>query len=218
MSTFITPPEFSGTGELTASTGLSTVHQGRWLFSQAGYNDGITFGVSIGWPTPEYSSSNYGAAPPPSSEILSAGRLRLEATNWPIPDGNSLTSYTDPSSGQTYSAEQCQILITGAWSVLRGVNSNSYNSFGVLRSGRTHTDQGSRDMDPWLLSYTAPRVTYVIQGSAVTGGAQNTFASHVFFCDVEEAARGDNSNFAFQSNTVVRPAWAYSYVRRWQIN
>lgn len=217
MPQFITPPELSGVGELTASTGLEVQEQGLWQFSQAGYNDGVTFGVSIGWPNSAYLGTSTYGAPPPPRDPLSAGQLRLRAQGWSIPGGNDLTSYTDPDTGITYGAELCKITITGAWSVTREVNSDSYNSFGVERAGRTETDLGSRDMDPWLLSYTSPQATYVIQGSGVEGGALDTFTGHEFRCDITETARTTNSNYAFQSNTTCRPAWIYVYIRQWQV-
>jgi len=210
MPTFIAPSEFSGQAELTASTGLTVISPGQWKFSQAGYNDGATFGLSLNWPIRDVVTA-------PKAPI-DGGLLHLRAQNWSIPDGSFLTAWTDPDSGITYSANQCQIIITGSWSVRRQVNSNSYNSFGVERGGRTQTDLGSRDMIPSLLSYLSPRATYVIQGSAVTGGAQNTFESHVFECRITEFANTDNSNYMFQSNTIVTPVWIYAYTRRWQID
>jgi hypothetical protein len=218
MAHFITPPELSGVSELTASNGLEIQEQGLWQFSQSGYNDGATFGVSIGWPDPAILGDRTSGAPPLPRAPLSAGELRLRAQGWSIPGGNELLPYTDPGTGITYAADRCQIMIMGAWSVERAVNSNSYNSFGVEREGRTDTDLGSRDMDPWLLSYTSPQASYVIQGAEVTGGAQDTFTGHEFRCSITESARTDNSNSAFQSNTVARPTWIYVYIRRWQID
>jgi len=218
VAQFITPPELSGTGELTASNGLVVQSQGLWQFSQAGYNDGATFGLSLGWPDQSYVGEYTYGAPPPPREPLSGGELLLRAQGWSIPGGTALEPYTDPGTGVTYPAAACQIVIMGAWSVSRLVNSNSYNSFGVQRTGRTETDLGSRDMDPWLLSYTSPQASYVIQGSAVEGGAQDTFTGHEFRCRITETATTDNSNYAFQSNTTVRPTWIYVYIRRWQIS
>jgi len=217
MPDFITPLEFSGVAALTASTGLVVIDAGAWLFSQAGYNNGLTFGLSLSWPNTAYNGQFSYGAPPPPGQPISGGTLRLQAQGWSIPGGSALTEYTDPETGDYYSAAQCQITIVGAWSVARLVNSNSFNSFGVALAGRTSTDLGARDMDPWLLSYDSPRATYVIQGSEVDGGAQDTFSSHVFECVITETARTDNSNYMFQSNTVVTPAWIYQYQRQWQI-
>jgi hypothetical protein len=217
MPDFITPPEFSGVAALTASTGLAVVEAGLWQFSQAGYNDGVTFGLSLSWPNSAYNGQFSYGAPPPPRQPISGGTLRLQAQAWPIPGGSVLTAYTDPITGDYYSAAQCRITIVGAWSVTRQVNSNSFNSFGVELAGGTDTDLGSRDMDPWLLSYDSPRVSYVIQGAEVAGGAQDTFTPHVFYCEITESARTDNSNYMFQSNTVVSPAWIYQYQRQWQI-
>jgi hypothetical protein len=197
---FITPIEFQGSAELSASTGLEVVELGNWQFNQPGYVDYATFGVSLTHPEP-----------------LESGLLHLRARNWNIAViGNDLTPYTDPDSGITYSAEQCRITVKGFWSVVRQVNSNSYNSFGVDHLGETVTDQGSRSMTPWLLNFTASPTTYVIQGSAVTGGARNTFSSHEFYCRITESASTDNSNGLFQSNTTARPVWVYSYSKQWQ--
>jgi hypothetical protein len=219
MPQFITPASLSGVGELTASTGLVIQNQGTWQFSQAGYNDGATFGVALGYPSGLLGPSDfyYGPRDPGRAPTQSAGELILRAQGWLIPGGNDLISYTDPITGITYPADACQITITGSWVVKREVNSNSYNSFGVERAGRTETDLGSRDMAPWLLSYTSPQASYVIQGSAVEGGAQDTFSGHEFRCRVTETADTDNSNLAFQSNTICRPSWIYMYVRRWQV-
>ncbi len=218
MIQWIEPVSQSGTGELTVSTGLVIQEQGLWQFSQAGYNDGATFGVSLAFPRGSMGPSDfyYGPRDPGRAPPQSAGELVLAAQGWSIPGGNALTSYTDPETQMTYPADQCQITITGGWQVDRAVNSNSFNSFGVELTGRTDTDLGSRDMSPWLLSYTSPAVTYVIQGAAVTGGAQDTFTDHEFRCRITEIATTANSNFSFQSNTVARPAWVYQYRRRWQ--
>jgi hypothetical protein len=198
MPTFITP--FSGTAELTASNGLNITSQGLWRFSESGYNDGATFGLSMTYPSPE-----------------SGGVLQLRAQAWPLPGGNALTSYTDPDTGITYPAAACQIQISGRWVIPRGINSNSFNGTGVEYQGTTVTDQGSRSMGPWLLNYESPVATYVIQGSDVTGGALDTFSSHVWHCEITENSTSDNSNRQYQSNTVVRPAWIYSYTRSWQV-
>lgn len=199
MPTFITP--FSGRGELTVSTGLEIQSQGLWQFSQAGYNDGATFGVSLRHPAP-----------------TASGTLELRAQGWPIAGiGNTLTAYTDPDTGVTYPADRCRILVQGQWQVLRQPNSNSYESIGVIYDGVTETDDGSRSMTPFLLSLTTtPRVTYRIQGAAVTGGAQDTFTLHEFFCRCSHTVRTDNSNGLFVSNSTVRPAWVYSYSKSWQ--
>jgi hypothetical protein len=198
---FITPPEFQGSATLSASTGLQVVEAGLWRFSQAGYNDSATFGLTLTHPSP-----------------LESGLLHLQAVNWPIAViGNDLTAYTDPDSGITYSAAQCKISVTGYWSVERQVISNSYNSFGVEYTGSTVTDQGSRTMTPWLLNFTADPVTYIRQGSAVAGGAQDTFSAHVFSCRLTESANSDNSNKQFQSNTTARPVWVYDFSKSWQI-
>jgi len=230
MPTFITPAGYSGTAELTASNGLSIVEQGRWTFSQSGYNDGATFGVSIGGPVSamgydygadtrgSYAYFSTGYQPPPPSQGQPAGLLHVEAENWTIPViGNTLTSYTDPDSGQVYPASQCRIMVIGQWDVQRQVNSNSWNGFVINRTGLTETDQGSRTMDPWLLNYLAPLATYVIQGADVTGGAQDTFSSHKFFAKITETASSPNSNREFQSNTIARPVWRFSYSKSWQI-
>jgi hypothetical protein len=198
MPTFITP--YSGSAELAANTGLSVVSAGLWRYSQAGYNDGATFGLSLGHPNP-----------------LSGGLLHLRAENWPIANiGNELTSYTDPATGLTYGPTLCRIVVTGAWTVIRQQNSNSYNSFNITYSATTVTDLGDRDQNPSLLNYTTPQATYVIQGSAVTGGAQNTFSGHVFECRATESAASTNSNREFQSNTITRPTWIYTYSKSWQ--
>jgi hypothetical protein len=198
MPTFITP--YSGSAELAANTGLSVVSAGLWRYSQAGYNDGATFGLSLGHPNP-----------------TSGGLLHLRAENWPIADiGNELTSYTDPATGLTYGPTLCRIVVTGAWTVIRQQNSNSYNSFNITYVATTVTDLGDRDMNPSLLNYTTPQATYVIQGSAVAGGAQNTFSDHVFECRATESAASTNSNREFQSNTITRPTWIYTYSKSWQ--
>ena len=216
MATFITP--FSGTAELTASSGLAVISQGLWRFSQSGYNDGATFGLSLGWPNAAFTTQfNYGAPPP--TQWLSGGTLQLRAQDWPIAViGNALTPYTDPDTHVTYASTQCRISITGRWLVERIPNSNSFVGQGISWRGTTVTDLGSRSMDPWLLSYESPPATYVIQGSAVTGGAIDTFSARVFQCTITEEATSDNSNYEFQSNTISRPVWAYSYSKSWQID
>ena len=198
MPTFITP--YSGTAELTASNGLTVVESGLWRFSQQGYNDGATFGLSLGAPNP-----------------LTGELLHLRAENWNIAEiGNELTSYTDPDTMTTYPADQCRIVVTGSWAVIRQQNSNSYNSFNITYVGTTVTDLGDRDMNPNLLNYNSPVATYVIQWSAVDGGAQNTFSSHVWEFRATETAASTNSNREFQSNTITRPAWIYTYSKSWQ--
>lgn len=216
---FYTPPGYSGSAVLTASTGLTIVNQSRWRFSQAGYNDGATFGLSLSWPDKTVNGQyDYG---PPGQKIkpLSGGLLEVEAQDWTIPViGNQLTSYTDPDTSQTYPASQCRILITGQWKVNRLPNSNSYNSFGVSWVGITETDLGTREMDPYLLNYYSPSASYVIQGANVTGGAENTFSDHKFYCRVTESATSDNSNHEFQSNTITSPVWAFTYSKSWEID
>jgi hypothetical protein len=198
MPTFVTP--YSGSAELTASTGLSVISPGLWRYSQAGYNDGATFGLSLGHPAP-----------------TSGGTLHLSAENWPIAEiGNELTSYTDPDTSTTYGPELCRIVITGAWQVIRQQNSNSYNSFNITYSATTVTDLGDRDMNPYLLNYVSPQATYVIQGAGVAGGAQDTFTDHVWEFRATESAASTNSNREFQSNTITRPVWAYTYSKSWQ--
>lgn len=201
MPTFITP--FSGQSELTVSTGLEITESGLWRFSQAGYNDGATFGVSLYHPAPTES-----------------GTLAVRAQNWTIARiGNSLTAYTDPSTGVTYGADRCRIEVRGQWQVTRRPNSNSYESIGVEYTGATETDQGSRTMDPYLLSLaTTPLVTYRIQGAVVEGGALDTFSTHEFFCRCRHTVRTDNSNRLFVSNSTARPAWVYTYSKSWQID
>jgi len=201
MPTFITP--YSGTEELTASNGLEIVTSGLWRFSQAGYNDGATFGLSMTYPNPQ-----------------SGGELYLQAQGWQIPPGSDLTSYTDPETSITYPASACRIIITGRWIIPRSPNSNSFNSTGVIYTGgKTETDLGDRNMGPiYLLDYESPPATYIRQGSAVTGGAQDTFSGHVFYCRVTESATSDNSNKEYQSNSIVRPAWVYTYTKSWQIS
>ena len=199
MPNVITP--YQGTAELTASNGLEITSQGLWRFSESGYNDGVTFGLSMTYPSPE-----------------SGGVLQLRAQGWQIPPGSDLTDYTDPDTLITYPADACQIIITGRWVIPRGINSNSFNGTEVEYVGTTVTDQGSRGMGPWLLDYLSPLVTYVRQGSAVTGGEIDTFGSHVFHCEITESSTSDNSNRQYQSNTIVRPAWVYTYVKRWQVS
>lgn len=210
MATFITP--FSGQAELTASTGLEVIEQGTWRFSQNGYNDGATWGVSLGGPL----------RPTPDAPVYTAdsGLLHLRAQDWRIASvGNTLTSFTDPGTGITYGADRCRIVVTGAWQVLRSPNSNSFNGQGVIYTGMTETDEGSRSMTPFLLNYrTLTSRSYLIQGAAVEGGAQNTFSSHVFYCRCRESVTTDNSNREFQSNSVATPVWAYSYSKSWQIS
>lgn len=206
MPTFITP--YSGSAELTASTGLSVIEQGSWRFSQSGYNDGATFGVSLTGP-------NRGDPGAPTVSPT-AGLLHLRAQNWPIAEiGNELTEYNDGLV--TYPASKCRIQVTGQWQVIRQPNSNSFNGVGVIYTGRTETDEGNRDMNPFLLNLTTtPAVTYTIQGSGVDGGAVDTFSNHIFYCRITETATTDNSNHEFQSNSIARPAWVYTYAKSWQ--
>ena len=214
MPTFVTP--YSGTSELTVTNGLHIIEQGRWLINRTSINDGATLGVSLGGPERSSGGFYYGPGPSAPAQILSSGLLHLRAENWTIADiGNDLTAYTQPG-GATFGPERCRITVQGRWQVSRQPNSNSFNSQGVLYRGRTETDQGDRDMDPWLLNFTSELVTYVIQGSAVTGGALDTFSGHVWFCRVTESATTDNSNREFQSNSICRPVWAYSYAKSWQ--
>ena len=199
---FYTPPGYSGTAELTASNGLTIDNVGIWKFSQAGYNDGMTFGLSLASPKP-----------------LDGGELQLSAENWNIAVvGNTLTEYYDPETGLTYSADQCRIQIIGQWNVIRQVNSNSWNSIGVDYTGLTSTDQGDRSMNPYLLNLLTSLSSYVIQGADVTGGAQDTFSNHIFYCQITESAQGTNSNKEFTSNTIARPVWMYSYAKSWEID
>jgi hypothetical protein len=198
---FYTPPGYSGTAELTASNGLIIDNFGIWKFSQAGYNDGATFGLTLSSPRP-----------------LDGEELQLSAENWNIAVvGNTLTEYYDPNTGQTYTADQCRIQVIGQWVVIRQVNSNSWNSIGVNYTGLTSTDQGDRSMNPYLLNLSTVPVSYVIQGPDVTGGAQDTFSSHRFYCRITETAAGVNSNKEFTSNTIARPVWIYSYAKSWEI-
>jgi hypothetical protein len=198
---FYTPPGYTGQAELTASTGLTTVDLALWRFSRSGYNDGATFGLSLGHPRP-----------------LEGGELKVQAQNWPIENiGNQLTEYQDPVTGATYPASQCRITLRGRWQVARQPNSNSFNSIGIAYTGLTETDLGSRAQGPALLSLTTAYATYIIQGIGVTGGAQDTFSSHVFYCRCTESAATDNSNRLFQSNTTIRPVWGYTYAKSWEI-
>lgn len=202
MPQFYTPPGYSGSAELTASTGLEIRNLGLWKFNGAGYVNGATFGLSLTHPSP-----------------LSGEELHLAARNWPIAVvGNELTEYVDPETATVYPADTCRIQVTGRWLVQRQVNSNSFNSVGVSYRGRTWTDLGERSMDPNLLSYVSDPVTLVIQGSAVDGGALDTFSSREFWCRITEHATSDNSNRQFQSNTTVQPVWAYQYSKSWQVN
>lgn len=215
MPTFITPPGYAGTAELTASNGLQIVALGKWKFSQAGYNDGTSFGLSLGFPTHRGGEYSYGA--PSTTPPISGEELHLQAQGWSIAVvGNALTSYTDPDTHVTYSASRCRIQIVGNWYVLRRQNSNSYNSIGIFYDGATETDLGTRLMTPSLLSFTTSRATYTIQGSDVTGGAQDTFSSHLFYCKVREITTSDNSNREYQSNTVTSPVFVYTYSKSWQ--
>lgn len=214
MSSFFTPPGFSGTAELTASNGLTVTSQGEWLFSRPGYNDGATFGLSLEYPTQATKSEYFYGSPSRQPGPISGGVLRVEAQDWPIAVvGNTLTDYIGEDS-VFYPASRCRITVIGRWNVVRQQNSNSFNSFGISYTGHTHTDLGNRDAWGYYQTVVA---TYVIQGADVTGGAQNTFAPHLFYCDMTESTTSDNSNFIYQSNTVSRPVWAYSYSKSWQI-
>lgn len=218
MPAFITP--YTGSAQLTASNGLEIVEQNHWQFSKFSYADGATFGVTLDFPTRERLGPYYDTnANPPPPNPLESGLLHVRAKNWTIGDiGNALTDYTVPG-GPTYPATKCRITVTGYWWVIRGQITASYNSFGVTYGGRTETDQGGREMAPnGLLTYSSLPVTYVIQGSGVQGGAQDTFSNHEFWCRVTESASTVNSNRAFASNTFARPVWAYGYAKSWQID
>ena len=198
MPTFFAPANLQGTAELTATNGLTVIEQGLWLFSRSGYNDQATFGLSLTYPKP-----------------ANGGELKLEATNWPIAVvGNQLTDYVGEDS-VFYPASRCRILITGNWQIIRQQNSNSFNSVGVEYSGHTHTDISNRDYWGTFLTNT---VTYVIQGADVEGGAMDTFTDHLFYAHMTEATTSDNSNRLYQSNTISRPVWAYTYSKSWQIS
>jgi len=201
VPTFITPPEFSGSAALTSTTGLTAVETGLWLLDPPAWDPGETWAVSLTHPSP-----------------LESGLLHLRAENWPVVGGTELTAWTDPETHITYGPELCRIEIRGRWIVPRLENSNSYNSFGVIYSGLTQTDQGSRTQGPWLLNYQSDLATYTIQGSGVEGGAQNTFEDHVFECRITQGVSTDNSNRLFQSNAVTTPVWQYHYSRSWQID
>ena len=220
MPTFITPPGYSGSAALNASTSLTVIDQGRWFFSKQGFNDGASFGLGLHWPTSPsgdffYDNGPYNPPPHPQS----GGILYLTAENWTIPViGNTLQSYTDPDTSITYGPDRCQILLVGKWQVYRQQNSNSYNSFNIAYIGTTETDQGGRSMDPDLLTYDSPNTAYVIQGSSVEGGARDSFSDHLFYVRVTEEASTTNSNNEFQSNTITRPVWTYTYAMSWQID
>ena len=220
MPTFITPPGYSGSAELNASNGLEIIYQGRWTFSQQGFNDGASFGLALNWPTHpggDY-QFDYGPYTPPMHP-QSGGLLNLTAENWSIPViGNTLQSYTDPDTSITYGPELCQIMLVGKWQVYRQQNANSYNSFNIEYNGTTETDQGGRNMNPDLLTYISPNTAYVIQGSSVEGGPRDTFSNHIFYASVTEEASTTNSNGEFQSNTITRPVWTYTYAMSWQID
>jgi hypothetical protein len=218
MTTFFTPDGFSGTAELTASTGLNITDQGSWKFSQSGYNDGATFGLSLGYPlSSQPQDFSYGPTTG-TVPILSGGELRLTATGWTIPViGNELTDYVGPDS-VFYPADLCRISVRGRWQIVRQQNSNSFCGIGVEYGGDTSTDQGDRSQGPALLTLVTGYAEYVIQGSGVTGGAQDTFSSHEFWVRVTETATSDNSNRTFQSNTITRPVWQFTYSKSWQIS
>lgn len=218
MSTFITPPGFSGSAELTASTGLAILSQGSWRFSESGYNDGATFGLSLGYPmSSQPQDFSYGPTTGPVP-TLSGGLLHLSAQGWLIPVvGNTLTAWTAPD-GTVYPAELCRITVTGRWQVVRQQNSNSFCGIGIEYGGDTRTDAGDRAQGPDLLTLVTNRTQYVIQGSGVTGGAQDTFSGHEFWVRVTETATSDNSNHTFQSNTITRPTWQFTYSKSWQVS
>lgn len=216
MPTFITP--YSGSAELTASTGLEIITLERWQFNRPSQPDGATFCVTLAFPARNLEGPYYDVnANPPPPHPLESGLLHLRAEDWTIAEiGNELTEYTVPG-GPTYGPDRCRISITGAWQVIRAQISDSYNSFGVKYAGRTETDQGGREMVTGsLLTYQSQPATYVIQGAAVEGGAQDTFSSHEFWCRVTESASTVNSNRAFASNTFARPVWIYTYTKSWQ--
>lgn len=219
-SQWITPPGDQGQAQLTASTGLEIQDLGRWRFSQAGYNDGATFGLSLGWPAGAESAQDFywgprDRQPPPQS----GGELSLRAQDWSVATiGNQLTSWTDPATGITWGLERCQILVQGRWQVQRLPNSNSFVSIGISWQGITDTDTGGREMYPWLLDYVGPMRQYLRQGAATPGGAQDTLTTHVLHCRCTEITTSDNSNHEYQSNTLCRPVWAYSWQRRWWVD
>lgn len=197
---FYTPAGYSGTAELTVANGLNVTSQGLWLQGGAGYNDGATFGLSLTHPSP-----------------LTGGELAVSATDWTIANiGNELSDYTDPVYG-FLPADTCRITINGRWMIVRQQNSDSYNSFGCVYSGSTVTDLGSLVLQGQLQPYQSPPAVYVIQGAAVTGGAQDTFSAHEFFCTITEVGSTGNSNKLFQSNSISRPSFAYSYTKSWEI-
>lgn len=213
MPTFITP--YSGTAELTASNGLTITDQGRWQFSQQGYNDGATFGLSLGYPNAMGPNDfYYGPHQPRLVPTQTGGILNVTAQNWTIAViGNDLTDYTDPDTHIIYPASQCRIEIRGQWQITRQQNSNSFNGQGVIYGGTTQTDLGNRDYwGTWITGFA----TYRIQGANVTGGEQDTFSNHVFYATMTETATTDNSNKEFQSNTITRPVWVYTYSKSWQ--
>jgi hypothetical protein len=216
MSVFFTPPGFAGTAELTASTGLQIQDQGSWRFSQSGYNDGATFGLSLGYPrSSQPQDFSYGPSTT-SVPTLSGGELHLSATDWRIPViGNELTDYVGEDS-TFYPASRCRISVRGRWWVIRQQNSNSFSGIGVEYGGETRTDSGDRAQGPFLLTLVTGYSEYVIQGSAVSGGALDTFTDHEFWVRITETATSDNSNHTFQSNTIVRPTWQFAYSKSWQ--
>jgi hypothetical protein len=218
MSTFFTPMGFSGSAELTASTGLAILDQGSWRFSQSGYNDGATFGLSLGYPlSSQPQDFSYGPTTG-TVPVLSGGELHLSAQNWPIAViGNELTDYVGPDS-VFYPANRCRITVRGRWQITRQQNSNSFCGIGIEYGGETRTDSGDRSQGPSLLTLITGYGEYVIQGSGVTGGAQDTFSSHLFWVRCTETATSDNSNRTFQSNTVIRAAWIYDYAKSWQVD
>lgn len=218
MPTFFTPDGFSGTAELTASTGLVIVDQGSWRFSGPGFNDGATFGLSLGYPiSSQPQDFSYG---PTTGAVptLSGGLLHLSATDWTIPVvGNDLTDYVGPDA-TFYPASRCRITVRGRWQVVRQQNTNSFNGIGVEYGGETRTDAAERIMPGELLTLVSGYDTYVIQGADVSGGAQDTFSTHEFWVRVTETATTDNSNHTFQSNTITRPVWQFTYAKSWQVS
>lgn len=214
MPTFITP--YSGQAELTAGNGLTVTSPGRWTYSLQGYNDAATFGLSLGYPSMIGPNDfYYGPQQPNQVPPQSGGTLSLTATNWTIADiGNELTDYTDPETGTTYPASQCRIQVRGQWQIIRQQNSNSFNGQGVGYIGSTQTDLGNRNYwGTWITGFA----TYTIQGADVVGGAIDTFSGHEFYAIMTESATTTNSNKEFQSNTITRPAWVYTYTKSWQI-
>jgi len=80
MSTFYTPPGYTGQAELTASTGLVVTDQGLWRFSQSGYNDGATFGLSLTFPSPQDGGNLDKQKPASAGFLMSMCLLNFEPT------------------------------------------------------------------------------------------------------------------------------------------